>query len=619
VNNTASKDFTVERATPVITIDSVTVDANTSAVIKVHINSTATGKMNITVNRATYTADIIDGVATFNNIPVLPVGEYDITANYYALTDTNYTVGSATLGNGLNVTKVKCYPINISTVDVKAGEETTITVYVPVDATGKVYIEVNGTKLNKTVSGGKAEFKVTKEIEGRYVVNATFVDDKYANKTILGNYYVNYADTVMGIDIAEPVYVNDTAVITVTVPAGITGKVTIEINGKSYTNKTVTAAGIVFEVPKITYGNKTVVAIYSGDSKYIANSTTKNFTVIKHDSKVNVTAIGNAVGSNATISVNVTDTATGYVVVNVNGTNYTINLTGSCGSVQITGLKAGTYYVHATYIGDDKYKSSINNTQTFTMAKSDVIMNITVASIDYGQKANITVNITSDATGFITIRINSTRNITLPINKGKVSWIVDGLAADNYTVYANYSGDGKYNLNNTDKVNKSFEVRQISPGLRIVYVGSVAGENATVIVAIDPRATATVNITVDKAYIKDIGNGLIILTTDKLENGTYTIIANYTGDKNFTNDTAALTFTTNKTTDYSLNISAGDVEVDDLTDIVVNVPGDAKGIVIININGTNYTAAINNGRAVFNNRTYLGAGRYSITAYFGNE
>ena len=618
VNNTASKDFTVERATPVITIDSVTVDANTSAVIKVHINSTATGKMNITVNRATYTADIIDGVATFNNIPVLPVGEYDITANYYALTDTNYTVGSATLGNGLNVTKVKCYPINISTVDVKAGEETTITVYVPVDATGKVYIEVNGTKLNKTVSGGKAEFKVTKEIEGRYVVNATFVDDKYANKTILGNYYVNYADTVMGIDIAEPVYVNDTAVITVTVPAGITGKVTIEINGKSYTNKTVTAAGIVFEVPKITYGNKTVVAIYSGDSKYIANSTTKNFTVIKHDSKVNVTAIGNAVGSNATISVNVTDTATGYVVVNVNGTNYTINLTGSCGSVQIAGLKAGTYYVHATYIGDDKYKSSINNTQTFTMVKSDVIMNITVDSIEYGQKANITVNITSDATGFITISINNTRNVTLPIVDGKVNWIVEGLGVENYTVYANYSGDGKYNINDTSE---TFNVTKATPTITIESVDVNSARNATVVVHITPETTGFINITVNgENYSGRIDNGVAKIIIKQLNAGNYSVFANYTGDWNFTKASINQTNRVNvyKYSCYAMNVTAADTKVGVNTTITVNVPEDAVGKVVIYVNNTwAGNATISHGVATLElNRTI--SGKYVVNATFGD-
>ena len=81
------------------------------------------------------------------------------------------------------------------------------------------------------------------------------------------------------------------------------------------------------------------------------------------------------------------------------------------------------------------------------------------------------------------------KSITLPIVKGKVNWIVEGLAADKYTVYANYSGDGKYNVNNTDKVNKGFEVKQISPDVEIIKVISESGKTATVIVKVDPRTT----------------------------------------------------------------------------------------------------------------------------------
>ena len=247
---------------------------------------------------------------------------------------------------------------------------------------------------------------------------------------------------------------------------------------------------------------------------------------------------------------------------------------------------------------------------------------IAVDGIDYGGVAEITVTVgPSDATGFITIRINETKSITLPIVKGEVNWIVEGLAADNYTVYANYSGDGKYNVNNTNKVNKSFEVRQISPDVEIIKVISESGKNATIIVKVDPRTTENVTLTVNnKPYsIKPNENGIAVFTTDVLENGTYTAVASYAGDKNFTVDTDSSDFTANKTSDYELNITAGDIEVDDLTNITVNVPADAKGKVIIEIDGVNYTATIKDGKAVFNNGTGLGIGKYDITAYFGND
>ena len=387
INDTESKEFTVRKATPVITIDKATADANTSAVITVHINDTATGTMNISVNGKPYEAPINNGVAEFT-IDVLPVGEYDITANYYALTDTNYTVNSNVLVNGLNVTKVADYQMNMSTIDVKAGENTTIIVTVPDDATGIVFINVDGI------------FNISKDVAGRYVVNATLVDDKYANKTIIGNYHVDYADTPMSIDVGEPVYVNDTVMINVTVPDDIKGIVTIKIDGKSYNNATVVGNKVIFEVPNITSGNKTVVAKYGGDSKYAVDSTSQNFTVHKRDSFINVDATDGVVDGKVIINVTVPTNAIEYVIVNVNGTNYTINLTAGEDRVAVKVTEAGLYNVTVTYIGDNQYLPSSNRTN-FTVSKITPFINATVNDngiIANGSDVNITIHAPGDMT-----------------------------------------------------------------------------------------------------------------------------------------------------------------------------------------------------------------------------
>ncbi len=616
VNNTASKNFTVARATPVITIDPVTVDANNSAIITVHINDTATGTINITVNDVNYTADIIDGVATFSNIPVLPVGEYNIAAYYFASTDTNFTVGNVTLVKGLNVTKVKCYPMNVSTVDVKAGEETTITVYVPGDATGKVYIDVNGTKLNKTVSGGKAEFKVTKEVAGRYVVNATLVDAKYANKTIIGNYYVDYANTVLDIDVTEPVYVNDTAEITVTVPDGITGEVTIEINGESYNNKSVNGNMVTFEVPNITYGNKTVVAIYSGDSKYAANSTTENFTVYKRDSFIKVNATDGVVDGEVIINVTVPENTIGYVIVNVNGTNYTINLTNGDDRVAVKVTEIGLYNVTVTYIGDDQYLPNTNETN-FTVSKLNTAVRIDVNDTVYDNKVNITVYVDNGVEGTITIKLNDTDLGTYGIADGKVNITIENPGAEEYTVYAIYNGNYKYNVNNT--ASKNFTVARATPVITIDQVIVDANNSAIITVHINDTATGTINITVnDVNYTADIIDG--VATFDMipvLSVGEYNITANYYAltDTNYTvaNATLVKGLNVTKVKCYPMNVSTVDVKAGEETTITVYVPTDATGKVFIDVNGTKLNKTVSGGKAEFKVTKEV-AGRYVVNA-----
>ena len=138
--------------------------------------------MNITVNNKNYTVDINAGVAVFT-IDKLPVGTYDITATYDG--DDNYTNRSVVNVGGLTVVKADVYDMNVTALDVLVGADTTITVHVPVDATGSVVVWVNGTKLvNSTIVSGVATFHISQAVAGRYVVNATLTDVKYANQTV---------------------------------------------------------------------------------------------------------------------------------------------------------------------------------------------------------------------------------------------------------------------------------------------------------------------------------------------------------------------------------------------------------------------------------------------------
>ena len=132
-------------------------------------------------------------------------------------------------------------------------------------------------------------------------------------------------------------------------------------------------------------------------------------------------------------------------------------------------------------------------------------------------------------------------------------------------------------------------------------------ENVTVIINDVPYTAA-----VDE-------RGIAVITTDVLDYGNYTVNATYAGDKNFTKDYDIYEFTTNQTDDYLINVTASDINVSDNTNITVNVPSDATGKVIIELNGTNYTATISDGKAILDNVSTLKEGVYNVTAYFGDE
>ncbi|WP_407453277.1 Ig-like domain repeat protein, partial [Methanobrevibacter sp.] len=610
--NATDKDFEVRQISPEIKIIGVISTAGENATIIVEIDPRVSENVTVTVDDKDYSVKPVNGIAVVTT-DVLDYGNYTVNASYAG--DKNFTKDYDT--NEFTTNQTDDYLINITASDIEVGDNTNITVNVPADATGKVIIELNGTNYTAVIAGGKAVLdNVSTLKEGVYNVTAYFGDDKYTNKTVSTRFAVSKVDTPISITVVNEtgILVNDTVKVIVTVPEDVTENVTIEINGMEFTNSTVDG-NATFYIPEITFGNKTVVATYPGDDKYRFNATTANFTVNKRQSQVNVTVDAGLVGDDTVINVTIPENATGYVVVNVDGTNYTVNTTNGNGSITIKGLGNTTHTVHVTYIGDDQYLPSENET-TFGIPKANTTIAIAVESIDYGESANITVTVEDDATGYITIKINDTQEITLPVVNGTVNWIVDGLAAGNYTVYANYSGDDKYNVNATDK---DFEVRQISPEIKIISVVSAAGENATIIVEIDPRVSENITVHVDKDYSVKPVNGIAVVTTDVLDYGNYTVNASYAGDKNFTKDYDTYEFTTNQTDDYLINITASDIEVGDNTNITVNVPGDATGKVIIELNGTNYTAVIAGGKAVLDNVSTLKEGVYNVTAYFGDD
>ena len=316
------------------------------------------------------------------------------------------------------------------------------------------------------------------------------------------------------------------------------------------------------------------------------------------------------------VNLNATD-VTGNVIIKINGKEYAAVIKNGVATVAIPSLTNGTYTLTATYGGDNRYLAAENDVATVYVNKIPTNVSISTNDINYGEKLNITVNIDDGVEGSITLKINDTYEKTISILDGKVEWIVDGLASDNYTIYAIYNGNEMYSINDT--VSRNVAVNRISPNIKIISVDCEADKPAVIVVEIDPRTDNNIIVNVNgHDYSNTTIDGKVVIVTDELGYNTYTVNASYAGDKNFTKDEHIVSFTTNKTSDYDLSIIANDIEVEKLTNITVNVPLDATGIVILNIDGVNYTANIDGGKAVFEKQTNLGVGKYNATAYFGN-
>ena len=147
--------------------------------------SDATGTVTITVNGKKYTADVVSGIAEFT-IPGLKAGKYTVDASYSG--DDKYLPTNGE--DNFKVSKLKP-DITVDAPDITVGEDGTITVTLPDDATGTVTIEVEGKTYTAKVKNGKAVFKVPGLSVGVHGIKVWYSgDDKYLPTETAGDIYV---------------------------------------------------------------------------------------------------------------------------------------------------------------------------------------------------------------------------------------------------------------------------------------------------------------------------------------------------------------------------------------------------------------------------------------------
>lgn len=176
---------------------------------------------------------------------------------------------------------------------------------------------------------------------------------------------------------------------------------------------------------------------------------------------------------------------TGYAIVTIDGVNYTVTITDGKGHVDVENLGNGTYPISVTYLENDKYKSTENNSAVLTVSKLNTTITIHVESINYTEIAQIIIDVPGVDLGTITVKLNDTTK-TLAVIDGVAKWNVTGLAAGNYVVNATFAGNNKYNATSNTR---GFEVKQITPVLDVIVNTIVADTNATITVYINTTAT----------------------------------------------------------------------------------------------------------------------------------
>ena len=172
-----SNDTIIENNTPAgasINTD-ISASINKNATIKIDVLPfDANGNVTIKFNGKSETVSFNASQTIVYDLGVLGVGDYEVTVIYNGNAKYNATNITKTFSIG----KISDYNVTLNTTDVVAGENSTLVIILPEDATGVVNVTVGKDSYKANVTDGVASVKINSLIAGDYKVNVTYSGDK---------------------------------------------------------------------------------------------------------------------------------------------------------------------------------------------------------------------------------------------------------------------------------------------------------------------------------------------------------------------------------------------------------------------------------------------------------
>ena len=606
--------------TPIaIAVDDINVGDR--AIVTVEVAAGATGTVTIEIDGVQYTAKIDNGIARFE-VENLTAGEKSVSAVYEG--DGAYA-GNFTTAQ-FEVSKVDSNLIVVIR-DAYVGENVTVEVIVPEDATGQVLIDIDGVGYYLNVTNGTGSAEIPRLCNGTYNVTLTYTGDgKYLSSSNTTTFRVSKLESFV-IPIAGNIRVGENENIHLLVPLGATGNVTVIINGAEYSydlsspiltaeyseGKTYTVAISGGEgelvISGLPQGEYLVSVRYNGDYMYLPSENSTVFTVSKQSSQMEVVDLGNG-----TVKVLLPENATGRVTLNDGTNTYVGDVVNGTASFDLTNTTPGTHEITVNYTGDKDYSSNATGI-VVDVPKYDTPIAVEVSDINVGETETVTVTLPEKATGTVTIEING-RQYSAEASNGRAVFSVDGLAFGNKTVAVKYLGDDSYAENFTTG---QFAVLKVPSTVSAQGKDIKVGKDEVITVTVPADATGQVLVDIDGVgYYATVTNGKAKVIVPELPSGKYAAYVTYEGDDKYLPSTTAVSFRVSKSS-APISISGDEVitQGEDAT-VIVHLPEDATGTVTITVDGRTYTTEVRNGKATFV-IPGLTRGDHDITASYSGD
>ncbi|WP_407420902.1 Ig-like domain repeat protein [Methanobrevibacter sp.] len=425
-NVSLTRYVTVLKAVPTIAIDVNDSFVGNNQSISVKLNDDAVGNVTINVNNDSYIKTLENGSATLD-ILNLENKTYIVVVDYSG--SDKYT--NATANASFEVFKIPDYEMDVKSNEISEGENLTVTVSLPKDATSNATISIDSKNYTARVIDGIATFNVENLKVGQYDLTATYIgDDKYLeNSKEIQVIISKVNDFEMSVN-STTVREGENTTVTVTLPGDAGGKVTIIVNNKTY-DANVTDGTAILNITDLKEGSYEMKVTYEGDSKYVKKSVNANITVISPiNVKLTVEDVEKYYGGSEKLVIKLVDLDSNplnnvSVYIIINNVTYTRKIVNGTASMALS-LPCGKYDVSVLFNGTDKY-DKVNASATVTVKN-------TVNASDL-------VKIYRNASQFYANFLDSEGN---PLAKTSITFNINGVFYDRTT---DENGRAKLNIN----------------------------------------------------------------------------------------------------------------------------------------------------------------------------
>ena len=538
----------------------------------------ATGIIYVSVGETKYWETLTQGKANIK----IPIIYENSTVKAEYLGDNKYD-GNTNFSE-LIVSKISPN-MQVQTSDAVYGDDATVTISLPADATGNIKIFIDNVLITESsLINGQLIIPINDLPIGDYNIAVSYSgDNKYQKSSNNGNLSILRISPHLHIENIDDINVGESTVIKINLTYEIVDKVKLTVDGDNVQYQ-IADNGIIANINELNAGNHTVQVTFEGDDEYCAINDELSFNVFKITDYIANLRIVDANIEITKIYIELPNDATGnitFTVDDVQSNPMHIN------DVYIfKNLTSGKHNISAIYSGDEKYEKYEFNIVNFEVNKLSETPKVTISDYNiYGNKTIVTIDLPFDATGTVTIIIDEKLLNESSLINGTVGFILpEDLAVGVHCIAVTYVGDVKYD---ESSVNASVNVIKVQPCIHVDNVTSIVGETITLNITLPTDATGIVLITInDTNYFTNIENGIANLSISNLKEGTYIVNVEYLGNSNYDNISTVSSIKVDDKKESILNIELhSDIQVVEDNVVSLDLPLDAQGNVTLKVDG----------------------------------